>query len=311
MGTMRRTGLLIGATALLVTGCGDDDAASPAATTEPAAAATTAALATEPSATAAPTTATDVAEDGVVNLVVIGDSLINPTDVCPGCTGFVEQYAGYIQETLGVPVDHGTVPAFVVPDALQIVSSDDEARAHIADAEVIVVQVGFNNALPDPDTGIGCGGSLGTTTDEVIDWILSTKPDCLTEGVATYGDLYGQILATIKQLRDGQPTVFILTNTIDGNIDPSFPDGLLAIAGDRVDEVLAWALASYERWNAMLADQAAAAGFELVDLWHEFNGSDGTTPPGQLSVDAAHPSQEGNDLIAAKLAEIDLAVLAG
>ena len=245
--------------------------------------------------------------DGV-DLVVIGDSLLNPSGVCEGCTGFVEQYATNLGESLGVPAAADTVPGGGVPEALQSVAEDDGARSLIVDAEVVVVEVGYNNALPDPDTGIGCGGSMG---GGYIVWLDSPDDECLVQGVVTYGQLYDQIFAGIKELRAGQPTVLVVTNTIDGNIDPSIPDGLLGIAGDRVDEVRAWAVDVYDRWNEMLAARAAAAGFELVDLYHEFNGPRGDQPFGSLSVDGAHPSQEGNDLIASKLAEVDLSALEG
>ena len=69
---MRRLGMAVVVLVALAVGCGgsDDDAAE------------------------APSS---------VDLVVIGDSLINPTGVCPGCTGFVEQYASDLEEEVGAP----------------------------------------------------------------------------------------------------------------------------------------------------------------------------------------------------------------
>ena len=135
----------------------------------------------------------------------------------------------------------------------------------------------------------------------------------MEEGVATYGDLYDQIFTSVKELRSGHPTVMIVTNTIDGNIDPDDPDGLLGLVKgtDQVDAVRAWALAAYERWNGMLAERAAAAGFVLVDLFRSFNGPDGSEPPRSLTVDGTHPSQSGHDLIASRLADVDLGALTG
>ena len=239
-----------------------------------------------------------------VDLVVIGDSLINPTGVCPGCTGFVEQYASALEEEVGAPATAQTVPAGNVPEAQQIVAEDEAARSVIAGAEVVVLQVGYNNALPDPETGIGCGGSLG---GGYVSWLRTTEPSCLAEGVATYGQLYDEIFAGIKDLRGDEPTIFITTNSLDGNIDPSDSQGLLGVvADDDLDEVRSWTVAAYDRWNDMLAERAEAAGFVYVDLYHEFNGPDGSQPFGELSTDGAHPSQLGHDLISSKLEAVEL-----
>ena len=243
-----------------------------------------------------------------VDLVVIGDSLIglSGTKCQAECLGFVQEYTYFLRDAFGVDTySYAKAPAPGVPDAVQLVTEDDEWRQTVADAEVVVVETGFNNALPDPATGIGCGGSFS------IDWILSTQPECLEQGVATYGELYDQVFAGINELRAGQPTVLIVTTTINGNIDASIRDGLLALAGDRADEVKAWAVAAYDRWNAMLTERAEAAGFVVVDLYHAFNGPDGSQPPGVLWGDGTYPSPAGYDLITAMLADVDLSVLGG
>jgi lysophospholipase L1-like esterase len=296
----RHIGLLAGICGLvLLTGCSSgSDTASTDATVEPSA------------DTGATTTTVEV--EGF-DLVVIGDSLIDPTGVCNGCTGFAEQFAGHLEGALGGPVAVHRVMAMTVPDAQSVVESYDFARTLIAQADVVVVEVGYNNAMPDPETGIGCGGSLGAqTATEIAAWLRSTEPECLASGVATYGALYDEIFASVRELRGEQPTVYIATTTIDGNIDESLSDSLLGLL-DPADRPFAkeWTLDAYDRWNTMLADRATAAGFDVVDLYHEFNGPDGARPSGELAVDSAHPSQKGNDAIAAKLAEVDVSVLGG
>ncbi len=221
----------------------------------------------------------------------------------------METYGQAVERMLGRPVRVSRIAASSVPDAERAVAADDPSRALLGQADVIIVQVGYNNALPDPETGIGCGGSLSAG---IPAWISSTRPDCLAAGVSTYGEIYAAILAELKRLREGEPTVFVVTDTINGNLDPADPEGLLGVvAPEERDAVREWAVAAYERWNAMLAEQADIAGFVLVDLYHAFNGVDGTRPSGALSVDGAHPSQAGNDLIADLLAEVDLSALAG
>jgi lysophospholipase L1-like esterase len=240
-----------------------------------------------------------------VRLVFIGDSLLD-AGACAGCTGFVEQYAERLSDQIGRPTSYDIVAAAGVPDAQQAVAGDPVTMATIADADVVVVEVGYNNALPDPETGIGCGGSLAAG---YVAWLRSTTPACLAQGVATYAGLYDQVLTGIQQLRDGRPTIFVLTNTINGNIDPDRPGLVSEVAERDRPFTTRWVLAAYERWNAMLLERAATAGFTHVDLWHAFNGPDGSRPLGELSADGAHPSQQGHDLIAGLLAEVDVSAL--
>jgi hypothetical protein len=295
---MRRTGLivLLAAGAIVAVGARTGEVAALTAS-HPARVTDAVAPAAEPSS---------AAELTRVDLVVIGDSLIgvSPTKCQAGCAGFVHQYSDILADVFGVTTySYSKVHADGVPEAAQIATENDHWRPTIAGAEVVVVEVGYNNALPDPATGIGCAGSFG------IDWILSTQPECLDEGVATYGELYDQLFARIKELRAGQPTVFVAMTTINGNIEASAPDGLIALAGDRADEVKAWIVAAYDRWNAMLTERAEAAGFVVVDLYHAFNGPDGSLPPGSLFEDVADLSRAGDDLIAAMLADVDLTAL--
>ena len=306
---MRRFGVVCSTIgALLVAGCGSDGGGASGASTSVA---DTAVITTTAESDPGPTvlaTTTSAAQEADYRVVVIGDSLINPQGHCDGCTGFVDQFTTHVGKTLGRTAVFNTVTAGGVPDAQQALTSDDQAKALIAAADVVVVEVGGNNALPDPETGIGCAGSM---SGGYIPWMLTTNDECLAQGVTTYGQLYDEIFASVKELRAGQPTVYIATNSINGNIDPSISDGLLGIAGDRVDEVRTWAVAAYDRWNTMLAERAAAAGFVVVDIYHEFNGPAGDRPSGSLTADGTHPSQKGHDVIAGKLAEVDLGAVAG
>ena len=242
------------------------------------------------------------AESDSLQVVIIGDSLINPDDGCPqGCLGFGEQFTDRVASQLGTEAELQTVVAMGVPDAVEVVSKPGMEADKIAAADVVVVEVGFNNALPDPETGIGCST-----------WFLDTAPECLEQGVETYGELYDQVFAGVKALRGDRPTVYVATTTINGNIVPAdaFPDGLLALDAQRTGELKAWVVAAYDRWNTMLTERATAAGFQVIDLYHAFNGVDGTRSGyPEFTDDGAHPNQAGNDLIASKLAEVDLSTI--
>ena len=236
-----------------------------------------------------------------LRVTVIGDSMINPKNGCQGCTGFVEQFTDHVKDTLGTKAKYSTIPAGGVPEALEAVSRPGPDADLVSDSDVVVVQVGANNALPDPETGIGCKT-----------WFLNTRPACLAEGVATYGDLYDQIFAAVKALRGDRPTVYVAVNSVDGNLVPAsdFPDGLLSLYPNQKKQITDWAVGAYDRWNTMLAASADAAGFELVDVYHRFNGADGSaTYWPELSEDGTHPNQAGNDSISKALAEVDLSAV--
>ena len=280
LGTLAVTALL----ALLAAGCGGQGETS-ADPTKPI-----------------PTSPTSSVAEELVHIVVIGDSLAE--------TGWPDLYGTQVAAELGRPVQVDVRIAEAVADAAALVSDPAEV---ITRADIVIVQAGFNNALPDPETGIGCPGSLGSgDADEVLRWIRSTTATCLSEGVKTYGGLYDQVFAGAKEARAGKPTVFVAVTTVDGNNDPDVEEGLVGFMPkpDR-PEVLEWTLAAYVRWNSMLQDRAGAAGFQVVDLFHAINGPDGSRVVGDLSDDGRHPNTKGDDFYSRQLGAVDLSALSG
>jgi lysophospholipase L1-like esterase len=251
--------------------------------------------------------------DPTTQIVVIGDSLIHAENGCDSCEGFVDQYAAHLEAALGRPAEVVLSEVSTVPTAQQALATSTATQDRIRAASVIIVEVGYNNALPDPATGIGCGGEISATATGFIDWIHATTPTCLAEGVATYEALYAEIFATIKELRGDAPTVFIVTSTINGNIgDPAVDSqGLLTYIppADRAD-ALAWTVDAYEQWHAMLEKTADDAGFAFVDVYRAIHGPTGTDPYfGIYTDDGAHLNAAGNDLVAQLLSEVDVSTL--
>lgn len=244
-----------------------------------------------------------------VDVVVIGDSIIDPSNGCGDCAGFAQLFAAQVGRSVGATPRVHLVTALGVPDALSAVTEDASTRKLVAAAEVVVVETGYNNALPDPETGIGCGGSLAQGFGA---WMRSTRDACLRQGVATYGDLYSRIFTSIRALRRHRPTAFIATTSIDGNNgDPAVDQqGLLAAVpvADR-GYALRWAIDAYVRWNTMLRQRATDARFQVVDLATAVNGEDGTKPWFPFTVDGAHPNEQGHALIAKQLGGADLTML--
>jgi hypothetical protein len=197
-----------------------------------------------------------------------------------------------------------------VPEARELVSGDTAARAAIKDAAVVVVAVGGFNSLPSPDTGIGCP-ETATQEPTYAAWARTTNRTCLAEMIKTYGLLYDSVFAEIKKLRAGQPTVYVALSAPDYNIEAGGPDTLLGqVEGAERVWAKRFAVAASDRWNAMLAERAKAAGFTLVDVYHAMNGPQGTDPGSQFSGEGlGHPNQAGHDLIAGLISEVDLSAL--
>lgn len=301
------------------TGTGGASAQPPSASASaPGSSTPSPALLASPSLTApaSPTLAVDPIE-----VVVIGDS-VPYAAFCPGCTGFVEQYATALEARTGRPVEVENRSRNDSAGMTQIklqVTKEERLRREVASADIVVVSVGFNNALPDPQTqaslagfydrDFGCVGDMGTTIRSYVDWALTTTPECRQTTRDAYAWLYDVIFGEIVSLRAGRPTVLIALNVYDANLQGRDFQAA-GIPPETLDKLWPWMIDVYDQWNTMECERAAAHGFACVDLYHAFNGPDGDQSLGALTVDGAHPSQKGNDLIAALLAEVDIDVIA-
>lgn len=247
----------------------------------------------------------DPAKSEPVRIVVLGSHFeeSDPDLKDPG--KWWVQFSDHVAAELGRKVTYDLLSTESVQNAAALVSKPGPEADAIAAADIVLVTVGGNQALPDPDTGIGCK-----------EWFLEAKGQCLKEGVTTYGDLYDQVYARVKALRGKAPTVYAQTTSWNGNIESSAdaPDGLLSLytKTQREAEAKAWAVAAYDRWGAMQSQRARAAGFQVIDVYHALNGPDGTRaliptymdPPSSLNAG-------GHKVIAEQLAGIDLSAISG
>ena len=195
------------------------------------------------------------------------------------------------------------------------VHDDESLRAELAAADVVLVSVGFNNAMTDPPYAAalveryggdwGCLGDIGTTIATYVTWALEHLDDpCVQAGLDAYAAVYDDIFSSINEVRGGAPGVLAALNVYDANLmGRDFTESGL----DRpiLDATWPWMISLYDRWNDMECARATEHDFTCVDLYDAFNGPGGDRPIGALSIDGAHPSQEGNDLIADLLADID------
>src|SRR5262249_60310130 len=99
----------------------------------------------------------------------------------------------------------------------------------------------------------------------------------------------GSILGEVQRLRGGKPTVIRVTNFHNDVInDPTMPKKSY-VPSQTVDDALA----------AAICTAAATAKVPCADVYHAFNGPDGTHFDGPyVSADHVHPNQRGHALIA-------------
>ena len=161
--------LIVAGVALAAASCSSsDDGATISAGTETVQ--TTVATTTDATATTSTTASTaptvSIASLATpLQLVVIGDSTSN-ADTCPGCQGYVDQYATELESRINRPVNTTRIDASVLPDAESAVTSDVTARDQVAAADVVIVAVGFNNVLPDPEYTVRIATHVRRRLDE-------------------------------------------------------------------------------------------------------------------------------------------------
>jgi lysophospholipase L1-like esterase len=291
--------------ALVVAGC-----SSSSDTTAPSAEPTTSVETTTVETT--PDTETTAGGENAVHLVVIGDS-IPFAAFCSGCTGFVDQYSDELEARTGRPVtvaNRSRDDSAGLTEIKQQVAEDGALRDEIAAADVVLVSVGFNNALPSSGI-LACSGSSGAGAAGYIDWALSEgTPKCVQAGVDWFARDYDTIFSTITDLLKGKPTLVAALNLHAGNLSGGDFAGVDVPQKTR-DRFDRWLVDASRRWNAMLCAQAKSHGVACVDVYHAFNGPTGDVPSGANTVDGAHPSQAGNDLIAGLLAKLDTSAATG
>jgi lysophospholipase L1-like esterase len=233
---------------------------------------------------------------GELSLVALGDSIpaADPQN-CDGCTGFVDLYANQLSQQLNarVQVDNRAVPDTEASDLLDQVKNDDATRAALKRADLIVIDIGFNdspwNRLDDP-----CDAAPNYP---VVMWGKITQ-GCIAKVAGQYGQTLNAILSEVNDLRAGRPTalrlVTVYNSVIGDYVDPSWDDPA-AVAPSK---------AANDKFVETQCRLTRMHGGECIDVYHTFNGNDGSHPAKRfLASDYTHPNSEGHKLIAKLLAQ--------
>ena len=286
-------GLLISvALGAAVASCGSSES-SEAPVTRPAATSTV----TSP----AEQSTLDTSSKASLSLVVVGDSIpYNSSEDCPGCTGFVERYAEVLEEATGREVTTTNLSQHNGLTLPMLMDELDEFEDDLRNADAIIVGIAHNSIALNDDHA--CGSNWIEASNTFDDWSKLT-PACATEAADSFRPLYEELFSTVSEWRAGHPTVLRAINRYNDWI--GWEDAALT------DEQTASTVVFLDTWNAMLCDAAASNDFDCVDIYHAFNGPDGTTASGDLlAADYTHPSDVGNELIARQLVESGFAPLA-
>jgi len=236
------------------------------------------------------------------SLVVVGDSIaINSSMVCPGCSGFVDRYANAIFKATGHPVEVRNLsqPMLKVDALLEELKTDPSRRDALADADIILVSIAFNDT-PWLRSDDPCDGPNGNKPD----W-SEYNSTCAAAAAEIFRPEFESVYAQIVALREGKPTIFRTINRYNDWI------GWIGEAGEaNPPEATDATRVVLDAWSTMVCEAAQENGFTCADIYHTFNGAAGLTPSGDLlAKDYTHPSDKGNEVIARVLADLGYAPL--
>jgi lysophospholipase L1-like esterase len=244
-----------------------------------------------------------------LHLVVIGDSIpYNASFDCPGCVGFVDQYARALGHTTGRKVEtinlseHNNLTLPMLLKELHAPTSDEglpSLKKQLSSADAIIVGVAHNSIELNADRP--CGTRFMVSRSTFADW---SKLDerCARQTTERYRAQYDELYSTIASWRSDKPTIL---RTIDKYND--WVGGPAHLTKEQIATVIMF----HNLWDRMLCASATARGFSCADIYHVFNGPDGTRASGDLlGPDYTHPSQKGNDVIAKALIAQGFAPLA-
>lgn len=229
-----------------------------------------------------------------LRLVVIGDSIpYNSPDDCPGCTGFVEQYAQALSEATDRDVTIDNLTQHTGLTLPMLMDELDELETAVRAADAVIVAAAHNSILLNADEA--CGTTWDAQRNTWSDWSAIDEA-CTADWTAEHRPMFDDLFRQVASWRDGQPTILLAINKYndwlgwaDGNLTPELEQTTVMI---------------HDAWNEMICSSAEENGLECVDIYHVVNGPDGDRAAGDLlAPDHAHPSQAGNDAIADALVQ--------
>ncbi len=220
---------------------------------------------------------------------MIGDSIpYNDPFDCPGCLGFVDRYADALATATGLEVTTSNLSQHNSLTLPMLMDELEDFKDPLSSADAIIVGIAHNSFALNGDQP--CGTTFNEETNTMEDWSKVT-PQCAVSSAAEYRPQYDELFDSIALWRKGKPT---LLRTID-----KYNDWNGWEAAHLTPSQVHRTVIMHDAWNRMLCESAERHGFGCADIYHAFNGKDGTKPSGDLlAEDYTHPSQAGNERIA-------------
>jgi lysophospholipase L1-like esterase len=230
---------------------------------------------------------TKIAERGETtwDLVALGDSTPSGFGVDEQHS-YVQVYAGYIEEHLGVDVavhNWGTNNTTTVAGWVEVVRENQELRQDLQNAEVITIWLGWHDVIPS--IGLGIGGPCYQQDDEV-------DLDCLREVTDPMQRGFNDLLSEIVALANPAETLILIA-------DVGIPSRFVARwkAYGTLDLLKRQA---YEVWRDYIVKSAGDHKVHVVHTYEVINGPNGDqeTPSAYLQSDGLHFNEQGHKLLA-------------
>ena len=236
-----------------------------------------------------------------LNLVIIGDSIpYNSDQDCPGCTSFADLYAKSLAAATNQPVETANLSTHTNLTLPGLLDELDSLEPQLVAADVIVVGIAHNSFELNSDKP--CGATFDQATNQISDWSKITKA-CGVASTSKYRPQFERLYSSIAAMRTGKPTVLRTINRYNDWI--GWTDARLTPGQEKKTTAL------LAPWNDMICTVAEEHKFGCADIYHAFNGPDGSKASGELLADDyTHPSEEGNSLIAQILVEQGFAPIA-
>ena len=142
-----------------------------------------------------------------LSLVAIGDSIpYNSPDDCPGCTGFVDQYAKAVEKATGRHVSVQNLSQHTGLTLPQLLGELGSFKQPLSAADVILVGIAHNSFELNADAP--CGRPV---INETPVWPV-VNARCATKSAAKYQPMYQKLYSQIAAWRDGKPTILRTIN---------------------------------------------------------------------------------------------------
>jgi len=234
-----------------------------------------------PSAGSSPT-APRTTPPGPLVLVGLGDSV--PSAETCGCSGYVEQ----VGDRLGRLTHRGWVVHNDANGGWTTADVEDDlaspaTRDHLADADLVIVEVGANDFDLDRVDDQGCFPAAGSA--------------CWSTTLAGLRDGLTRIIAAIRRV-DRRPDLRIAllgywNVTVDGSVGRALGEDFV-LGSDSLTRLV----------NDTVQQVAASTGAVYVDAYTPLKGASGTRDPtGDLLDDGDHPNASGHALLSSAVVD--------